>query len=82
MKRKFYRTVIQIEILSEDEPFGDGKTLEEINDEITYGHCSGKITTETQEEMTAGRTALHLIAQGSDPAFFMLDKDGNNLEDD
>jgi len=81
MARKFYRTVVSIEILSEDEPYGDGRTLEDIGYAITEGHCSGKITTASEAEVTAPEMAKLLVAQGSDPEFFQLDENGNEVDD-
>jgi hypothetical protein len=78
---KYYRTLIQIEILSENNPIGDGLNLSEIDYDITEGDCSGEITTLSQEEVTSKQMAELLIAQGSDPSFFMLDKNGNSIND-
>jgi hypothetical protein len=81
MTTKFYKTIIQIEILSEDEPYGEGQTLGDINYAITEGHCSGKITTISQDEVHASTMAQLLIAQGSDPEFFMIDKNGEPINE-
>ena len=77
---KYFKTKVTIEILSEENAVGDGLTLDEINYEITQGHCSGKITTEEQTEVTSKEMAKLLQGQGSDPEFFQLDADGNELE--
>jgi hypothetical protein len=68
---KFYKTVISIEILS-DELYPDCVTLEQINYDITEGHCSGRLLTEVHnEELTKEQMAEALIAQGSDPSFLI-----------
>lgn len=79
-KRKFYRTVIQIEVLSE-QPYSS-TDLEKINYDITEGHHSGEITIVTDSDEMDGKTcAEKLQAQGSDPDFFCLDVHGHDTED-
>ena len=91
-KRKFYRTVVQVEILSED-PFvldesdGNGITsplLDAISEAVTSGHCSGDITAPVlNEEKTGPEMAVLLKAQRSDPGFFNLDGDADySVEED
>jgi hypothetical protein len=68
--RKFYRTVVTVEILSE-EPFDGSQDLEFIGHEITEGDCSGKQTVTVDNDEVDGPTAAALlVAQGSDPEFF------------
>ena len=79
-KRKFYRTVIQIEVLSE-EPYSS-TDLEKINSDITEGHQSGLVTLVVDsEELDSKICAEKLQAQGSDPEFFSLDIHGHDTED-
>jgi len=79
-KRKFYRTVIQIEILSE-EPY-EGDDLENILYDITDGDCSGQISDVVRNEVKNGKEmAGLLIAQGSDPEFFQINEDGDETEE-
>jgi hypothetical protein len=79
-KRKFYRTIIQIEVLSE-EPYS--KTdLETIAEDISIGHQSGIVTIPVDSEEMDGKTcAAKLKKQGSDTEFFSLDEHGNDTED-
>jgi len=70
-KRKFYRTVFQYEVLSE-EPLPDCMTLEQISYETMEGHCSGMFLETTKQEVTARSMVTLLLAQGSDPEFFGL----------
>jgi hypothetical protein len=80
-KRKFYRTVIQIEILSE-EPY-ECDALEDVTYDITEGHCSGELKDVVRnEEKTGKEMAALLVAQRSDPEFFQLTEDGEDLEED
>lgn len=78
-ERKFYKTIITIEVLSEDEPWRGG--LEALHYAITEGDCSAAFGDDYVVELTAEEVARELIAQGSDPEFFMLDDDGNDIED-
>ncbi len=70
-KKKFYRTVISIEVLSE-KPY-DFNSLEDTCYDIMDGECSGKIKVVSKEEVYEEKMKKLLIAQGSDPDFFMLD---------
>jgi hypothetical protein len=79
--RKFYRTVIQIEILSE-EPY-EGGDLDTIKYDITEGHCSGRLKDVVRSEEKNGKEMAGLLCeQASDPEFFMLTKDGEDLKED
>lgn len=81
-KRKFYRTIIRYEILSE-EPLGS-LSLEDIHYECTEGHCSGVFlpAERDNQEVDGAEMAIMLIEQGSDPEFFQLDEDGNDVDED
>lgn len=77
-KRKFYRTVFTVEVLSE-EPLPD-MSLDEIAYEITEGGSSGDLTRSKSETVDAKKMAKLLMKQGSDPEFFQIDEDGNDIE--
>lgn len=71
-KQKYYRTVIEVEVLSE-EPV-DFDTLADVAHEIVEGDCSGQWHTKVDnQEVDGPEMAKLLIAQGSDPGFFNLD---------
>lgn len=78
-KRKFYRTVIEVEVLSEEAvDFGD---LAAVHYAITDGECSGQWSV-THSEPVCGPTMAKLLKeQGSDPSYFRLDDDGNDRDD-
>jgi hypothetical protein len=78
--RTFYRTVVTVEVLSEDPLNFD--TLEDLHHAITTGDCSGRYETTKTETLNGKDTAAGLIAQGSDPGFFQLDEEGNDCDDD
>ncbi len=73
MKRKFYRTIIQVEVLSEDRFVWD--SLSDVAEAIFDGDCSGNTTEISQEEVTPEAMAALLEAQGSDPQFLLGDGD-------
>lgn len=76
----FYRTVIKIEVLSEA-PY-EFIDLENLIEDIADGPCSGSVSVETTETVDGPTMAQLLMAQGSDPGFFMLDESGNSIDDD
>ena len=78
MAKKFYKTILQIEILSENEPMGE-YPLHVINYEITEGSCSGRSKVISETELTGEQAAKALREQGSDPSLFQLDYDGTEL---
>ncbi len=75
--RKFYKTVITIEVLSEDVYAFD--SLEQTAYDIQDGGCSGKIEVVKSEELNGENVVKALNNQGSASEFFMLDEDGNDL---
>jgi hypothetical protein len=78
MARKFYRTIVTVEVLSEDSPW-DGPDLQDLAGAITHGDCSGQWDVSHTRELTAQQAAQALIEQGSEPGFFQLDEHGNDL---
>lgn len=79
-KRSFYLTRVVVEVLSEDEPV-QFDTLDDLNYAITEGGCSGSVKTDNVIVLDGKTAAKELQKQGSDPEFFRLDEDGNDLED-
>ena len=77
--RKFYRTVIQIEVLS-DEPYSYGD-LADVHYSVAERQCSARCPTMlNNEEIDGKRMAELLKAQGNEPSFFKLDAEGNDTE--
>ena len=78
-KRKFYRTVVEVEILSE-EPIAF-ENLEEVAHETIHGDWSGSCKeTVSNEEVDGPAMAELLRSHGSDPGFFQLTDDGEDEE--
>ena len=76
--RVFYKTVIQVEVLSQ-EPIGE-PSLEQLAYNITDGDWSGASKIKSIKELTGKQAAKALIKQGSDPEFFQLDEKGNEID--
>lgn len=77
--RKFYRTLVKIEVLSE-EPISSEIGIETLCAEITTGDYSGLVLWSPGQEIDGKTAATALIGQGSDPSFFGLDEEGNDVE--
>jgi len=78
--RKFYKTIIQLEVLSED-PIGD-MGMDYIIYHVNVGDFSGKFETITQDQELDGlQVAYALMNQDSNPEFFMIDENGDDLKE-
>lgn len=71
-QKKYYKTTIQVEVLSE-EPLGSqsAKNLEAINYLITEGDCSGVVNVIEEKILNKIQIEKELENQGSDPNFFL-----------
>lgn len=82
MANKIYRTVIRFEVLSET-PFEGPFDLKQLH-YLTYdGDMSGQFLDNevTNEELTGTQAVDVIRGQGSDPEFFQMDEEGNDLEE-
>jgi len=79
--RRFHRTVLEVEVLSEEPYPVQTKELDDIAYDITEGHFNGNVEVTTVEVIDGATAATMLIRSGSDPGFFGLDADGNDAED-
>lgn len=79
-KRKFFKQIIQVEVLSEDVPL-EWDNLADVHDAITTGTCSGKVTEQSKETVDGPTMAKLLEAQASDPAFFNLTENGEDADE-
>ena len=71
--RKFYKTVVCVTVLSEDEPWsGD---LSWLSYDVTEGDCVGAGVDVSSEEVTAERMVTLLEEAGSDPSFFDIEEE-------
>ena len=65
---KYYRTLIQVEILSDD--IYDFKNLEEVAYDIDQGDCSGKSQVLKQESIDEQEMVWFCDQHGTNPTFF------------
>jgi hypothetical protein len=77
-KRKFYKTTIQITILSE-EPYSPD-SIENIIEDITIGGCSGAWEIQQTDILNAKQMAVELKNQASDPEFFNINEKGEDIK--
>ena len=83
-KRKFYRTIVTVEVLSEEpylEPVEDDD-LQVLSYDIGVGDCSGRVNWGESQEVDGPTMARLLQEQASDPEFFGLDENGEDLDGD
>ena len=82
-KRKFYKTVIQVIVLSEDplEFDEDNSVLGQLDYQVTEGDCSGQVKLMESVAVTGPAMAQLLREQNSDPSFFNLTDDGEDEEE-
>lgn len=78
-ERKFHKTIIHVEILSEEPLTGD-ESLEQVAYNIVDGDWSGNTQIVMHEELDGKEAANALINQGSDPGFFRLTDAGDDVE--
>ncbi|MFA5571473.1 MAG: hypothetical protein WDA42_00070 [Candidatus Bathyarchaeia archaeon] len=78
-KRKFYKTIIEVEVLSE-EPY-TVEDLQQVHYDITAGDYSGTFEVVESVIINSVEAANLLSAQGSDPEFFRLSSTGEDLMD-
>ncbi len=79
-KRKFYKYILEVEILSEEELEGiEDCSLRHVDYMLTEGGCSGQVKLQNSEQLTGKEMAEELKKQGSDPEFFQIDSEGNSL---
>ena len=84
-KRKFYRVVYTCEVLTDDKEIFDTMyngfwRMDEVASEIESGDCSGNFYVKSAQEVTPKKMVKLLQDQGSDPEFFSLDEDGNDID--
>jgi hypothetical protein len=80
--KKLYKSILKVEVLS-DEPIHENASLESVQEAIEYGPSSGKISWDVRNNEISGETAVKECEKhGTDPDFFMMDYNGNELHDE
>ncbi|MAH32736.1 MAG: hypothetical protein CMG78_12145 [Marinobacter sp.] len=80
-KKIIHRTVIEVEVLSE-QPIPDTDSLEFIAREIIHGDWSGKWGVTGEHELSGTEAVEAIQNQGSDPQFFGIDENGDDLDEE
>ncbi len=74
MKRKFYKTTVTVEVLSEG--VLDFDNLADLHEIVADGDCVGRHWIEKSQTLTSKRMAKATYVFGSSPGFFQLDNKG------
>ena len=79
--RKFYRSVIAVEVIHEDpRALAKLEGLDEVHNLITDGPCSGIWNvTKGPTEMNGRQAAKYLLKEGSDPEVLGIDEKGDDV---
>jgi len=83
-KKLFYKTIVKFEVLSE-EPIPSDYTLGDIHAEAENGRFVGRFLEQGPNDhilLNGAAMAEALVKAGSEPGFFMLDDEGNDVDDD
>lgn len=75
-----YKTLILLQVLSEDDDV-ENTPLNVVINECDNGRFVLAKDSYSTAEITNKQMVRELYAAGSDPAFFMLDDEGNKVED-
>jgi hypothetical protein len=82
MKKKIYRTVIKLVVLSE-EPIDDNLDMGSIWEETQNGEfLAGEMTIGKGKAVVGKSAVIEVEKAGSDAEFFRMDAEGNDLEDE
>lgn len=76
--KKLYKTVVTVEVLSEERL--NFNNLQDLHEQITDGSNSGVFTAERAKVLKGREAVKETRSQGSDPAFFSMDEQGNETE--
>ncbi len=77
IKRKFYKKVYTIEVLS-DGPI-EFTSLHKLDDAIQCGECSGRRRESRIKILNGKQLVKELAEHGTSPSFFKLAEDGSDL---
>lgn len=81
-KKKIYRTLITVVVLSEEE-IPENMDLQSIIDECDTGaYLKGRISFSKPKELVGKTAVIEIEKAGSDAGFFNMDAQGNDLYDE
>ena len=78
-KRKFFKTVFKVTVLSEEEPSGH-VSLDYLAQATKDGDWCGETEMLMPKKLNGKQAAKALLALGSEPECFQLDENGNDLD--
>jgi hypothetical protein len=82
MKKKIYRTVVSLVVLSEEE-IPENMDMQSIMDECDSGdYIGGGIKFSKPRQLTGKTAVIEIEKAGSDAGFFNMDTLGNDLDDE
>lgn len=82
MKKKIYRTVIKLVVLS-PEPISDNMDMGSIWEETQEGEfLAGEMTLGKSKPVVGKSAVIEVEKAGSDAEFFRMDAQGNDLDED
>jgi len=82
MKKKIYRTVIKLVVLSE-EPIPENMDMGSIWEETQTGEfIAGSMTIGKGKAVVGKSAVIEIEKAGSDSEFFRMDAEGNDLDDE
>jgi len=80
-KKKIYKTVYTLEVLSDD-PMEENVPMYDIVFRMNCGELSGIVKEEARNIPLEGKSAVREMEKHeTSPEFFMMDKNGNEIED-
>lgn len=82
MKKKIYRTVVSLVVLSEEE-IDENMDMQSIMDECDSGaYIGGGIKFSKPRQLTGKTAVIEIEKAGSQAEFFQMDSQGNDLEEE
>lgn len=72
--KKYFKTIILFEVLSEEEPV-QWNSLADLNYQVTEGHCSGRLMSESSELISEEELRMCCRYHGTDPEFFTIPRE-------
>ena len=76
-KKQLHRTIIQVEVLSDG--YFDFSNLAQLSHDSMYGDISSVSEVKETSILQGDEAVAAVVAQGSDPEFFGMDDEGNDL---
>ena len=76
---KFYKTILKVEIISDEHYNIADMTLSDIADHMIHGGFAGDWNVEERQTISHQDCANRLLKMNCDPEFMGIDEDGNEI---